>query len=142
MAHAYAQVKAAEQAALNVHSKLNMQAAPIRQYLVGRGRGPHWKGGISWRKTGEGGPVLQTRHQALSISRMRVPLPLLLAGGQRGADTHAGPPSSVQGAAREPRRVPRLLPALTQPPGRQAPPSGRSAPSGPRAMSNRPALAF
>lgn len=29
------QVKATEQAALNVHKKLNIQSAPIRQYLVG-----------------------------------------------------------------------------------------------------------
>ena len=28
------QVKAAEKAAINVHTKLNLQAAPIRQYLV------------------------------------------------------------------------------------------------------------
>jgi hypothetical protein len=28
------QVKAAEKAALNVHKKVNLQAAPIRQYLV------------------------------------------------------------------------------------------------------------
>lgn len=125
-------MKAAEKAALNVHKKLNLQSAPIRQYLVRRTHRHlcHDSPAVQRAHLAEPGPVSEHPQPCAPCCREQQSFTSLCAcicvpgaGRVRRASPDARAPGTVQGAAGKPSRVPRVLPAVTQPTECQATPS-------------------